>query len=146
MATVPPQDIKSHRRWVPAIHFVALPILFGNVIFASWQAVRIPTLLNSWSVLVAVALAIVALMARVMVNTVQDRVIRLEMGGRLGQVLTGASAGRINELTRKQFVGLRFAGDAELPGLVERCLSGELATDEQIKRQIKNWQPDWLRA
>jgi len=146
MPNVLPQDIKSHRRWLPVYHFVALPILFANVVLSALHAFRIPTRWNIWSALVAFAIAAIALLARVMVNTVQDRVIRMEMRVRLGQVLTGALAGRINELTRKQFVGLRFAGDAELPGLVERCLSGELATDEQIKKQIKNWQPDWLRA
>lgn len=146
MPAFPPQDLKSHRRWVPAFHFVALPIMMANVVMAAIQAYRIQTRWNMWTVVVAVGLFVVTLYSRVMVNTVQDRVIRLEMRLRLKEVLTGALASRIGELTPKQLVGLRFAGDAELPGLVERCLSGELVNDEAVKKQVKNWQADWLRA
>ena len=146
MANVRPQDFKTHRRWVPPYHFVALPILLFNVIFAFWHAIRIPTRWNWWVAVVAVALFIAVLFVRAMANTVQDRVIRLEMRLRLKEVLTGALAARIGELTPKHLVGLRFASDAELPALVERCLSGELANDEAVKKQVKDWQSDWLRA
>lgn len=140
------QDLSSHRRWVPLYHFFALPILFANVVLTAWHAYRIQTRWNMWEVVVAVALALVGLFARTMTLKVQDRVIRLEMTLRLRQVLTGPLAGRIGDLTPNQLVGLRFAGDTELTGLVERCLSGELKGGEDVKKQIKNWQADWLRA
>jgi len=146
MADARTQDLKTHRRWLPAYHFVALPILLVNVILAIWHAVRIPTRWNMWTALVAVAIFLGILLARAMVNTVQDRVIRLETRLRLKEMLAGALAARVGELTPRQLVGLRFASDAELAGLVERCLSGELANDEAVKKQIKNWQADWLRA
>ena len=146
MADARPQDFKSHRRWLPAYHFVALPILLVNVILSVWHAIRIPTRWNLWTALVAVAIFLGVLLARAMVTTVQDRVIRLEMRMRLKEVLTGALAARIGELRPKQLVGLRFASNAELPGLVERCLSGELANDEAVKKQVTNWQADWFRA
>ena len=41
---------------------------------------------------------------------------------------------------------LRFAGDAEMPGLVQRVLSGELTRSRQIKGAITDWQADWQRA
>ena len=53
---------------------------------------------------------------------------------------------RINDLTPKQMVGLRFASDAELPVLVERCLSGQLKDGEAVKKEIKTWVGDTLRA
>jgi hypothetical protein len=84
--------------------------------------------------------------ARAQTLTVQNRVIRLEMRLRLKDVLAPALAARIGELSVSQLVGLRFASDAELPALVERCLSGQLANNEAVKKEIKNWQPDWLRA
>ena len=84
--------------------------------------------------------------ARAQTLTVQDRVIRLEVRLRLKEVLPAALVARIGDLSARQLVGLRFAGDAELPGLVERCLSGQLANDEAVKKEIKNWQADWLRA
>jgi hypothetical protein len=43
-------------------------------------------------------------------------------------------------------VSLRFAGDAELPGLVQRVLKGELVGQKDIKAAIKDWQADWQRA
>ena len=79
-------------------------------------------------------------------RSVQNRLIRLEMRLRLKDVLPASLAKRVNELSAKQLVGLRFAGDSELQALVERCLSGELASDEAVKKQVKDWQPDWLRA
>jgi hypothetical protein len=41
---------------------------------------------------------------------------------------------------------LRFAGDAELPGLVDEVLSGRLTAPDEIKRRVKDWQADWLRV
>jgi hypothetical protein len=81
-----------------------------------------------------------------MANTVQDRIIRLEMRLRLREVLPEAMHPRIGELSRRQLVGLRFASDRELPDLVARCLSGELNGGEAVKREIRDWQADWHRA
>jgi hypothetical protein len=53
---------------------------------------------------------------------------------------------RIRELTVRQLVALRFAGDAELPSLVERTLKGEFESAKAIKQAITDWQPDYLRA
>jgi hypothetical protein len=43
-------------------------------------------------------------------------------------------------------IALRFAGDAELPSLVERTLQGEFARPRDIKRAVTDWQSDYLRA
>ncbi len=141
-----PQNLSTHRRWFPAFHFVVLPILTIHVVLAAWHAYRIPTRWNMWTVVVAVALFVFTFAARVMALTVQDRLIMLEQRLRMKTVLPDALHSRIGGLTRKQFVGLRYAGDGELAGLVERCLSGELKTDEDVKKQVKDWQPDWVRA
>ncbi|MFL5577696.1 MAG: DUF6526 family protein [Gemmatimonadaceae bacterium] len=47
-------------------------------------------------------------------------------------------------LRLRQLLRLRFASDAELPALVRRCLAGELAG--QVKREVRDWQADHLRA
>ena len=86
------------------------------------------------------------LLARVMAVTVQNRLIRLEMRLRLREVLPAPLAARIKELTVRQLIALRFAGDAELAALVERTLKGEFARPRDIKRAITDWQPDYLRA
>ena len=46
----------------------------------------------------------------------------------------------------KQLVGLRYASDDELVGLVERCLRGELVTADAVKREVRHWRPDYVRA
>jgi hypothetical protein len=50
------------------------------------------------------------------------------------------------ELTPRQLVALRFAGDAELPDLVREVLAGNLASSKAIKGRVKHWQGDHLRA
>ncbi len=81
-----------------------------------------------------------------MALNVQDRVIRVEMRQRLTGVLPPDLQPRIRELTRQQLVALRFACDAELPGLVREVLEGRLKTSKEIKLRVKDWQADWLRA
>ena len=79
-------------------------------------------------------------------NAGQDRVIRLEMRLRLKEVLSGDLRGRILELTPSQLIGLRFASDAELPDLVREVLANGIQDREVIKRKIRDWQADHLRA
>ena len=42
-------------------------------------------------------------------------------------------------------VALRFASDAELPGLVETVLRDRIADKKTIKSMIKTWTPDDAR-
>jgi hypothetical protein len=65
---------------------------------------------------------------------------------RLRQILPPELHTRIQDLTHRQLVALRFASDAELPGLVREILDGKLTTGKEIKLRVKNWQGDWLRA
>jgi hypothetical protein len=143
---MPSQDFSSHRRWYPLYHFVTLPLLMANLVFAWRHARMASTTYDWWQVALALTLIVFSVAARGMALRVQDRVIRLEMRLRLREVLPAALAARIAELTPRQMVGLRFAGDAELPKLVERCLAGELTGSDQIKKEIRDWQADWLRA
>lgn len=53
--------------------------------------------------------------------------------------------GRIDELTPRQLIALRFAPDDEVPELARRALSGELKGSEDIKRTIRNWRADHMR-
>jgi hypothetical protein len=81
-----------------------------------------------------------------MALSVQDRVIRLEMRLRMRELLPPDLQARIAEINREQCVGLRFASDAELPVLVRKVLAGELKSATDIKKQIGQWQGDYLRA
>ena len=139
------QSYTSHRRYVPAYHFFALPIIAINVVVEAVRLVRSPTLYHAWLVLFALALAVFVNFPRYMAARVQDRVIRLEERMRLGRLLPEELRGRIEELRPSQLVALRFASDEELPGLTRRIFDGELTKADQIKKEIRTWRPDFLR-
>jgi hypothetical protein len=140
------QTYKNHTRLLPAFHFFVIPVLFLNFVNDIRHFWRYPSEGAGFTAVVGAALLMLAFLSRVQAVTVQDRVIRLEMRLRLRQVLPTELHGRINDLTHRQLVALRFAGDAELPELVREILEGKLQTGKQIKLRVKNWQPDWLRA
>ncbi|HVZ78377.1 MAG TPA: DUF6526 family protein [Gemmatimonadaceae bacterium] len=140
------QTYANHRRYFPLYHFFAVPILLLNVAVAVSDVVRRPGLHTGWAVLVAVALVALALAARASTLIVQNRLIGLEMRLRLTAVLPQELRPRIGDLTLNQIIGLRFASDAELPALVERCLAGELRTADAVKKQVRDWRPDLVRA
>ncbi len=140
------QTYSNHARFFPLFHFVVFPVLAINLFVTAWSLIKAPTLATVWAVVVALALVLLALAARLMALTVQDRLIRLEMRLRLREVLPADLHGRIQALSRDQIVGLRFASDAELADLVRQVLSGALKTRADIKKAIKDWQGDYLRA
>lgn len=128
------------------MHFVLAPLFYVNVLVAAVMLARAPSLATVWALVMSVALALLNLAARSQTLRVQDRVIRLEMRLRLAAVLPPALAARAQALPTRALLALRFASDAELPALVERSLSGELAEPDAIKRAIRDWQADTLRA
>jgi hypothetical protein len=141
-----PQSYANHRRWFILYHYIALPILAINCVLALAHLVRRPTLWNAWLVVLAVGLVAGLVASRASTLIVQNRVIGLEMRLRLATTLPADLRSRIPELKLRQLVALRFAGDDELVGLVERCLHGELETADAIKRAVRDWRPDFVRA
>jgi hypothetical protein len=140
------QSFKSHRRYIPVYHFFVLPVLILNVVAQVLYFLKYHTPYKLFMIVVAIALVALAFSARFMAARVQDRVIRLEERLRLSNLLPVEMHAGISALTRGQLVGLRFASDDEVVALARRCMSGELIKGEQIKREIKNWRPDHLRA
>ena len=140
------QNYSNHRRWVPLYHFVAGPVLLVNFGYSVYHLIKAQNFDTVLGVLVAFALVIVFFCARVFANKVQDRVIRLEMRMRLAELLPGELRPRIPEFTVAQLVSLRFASDAELPALARKVLDEKLNDRKAIKRLVKDWQADYLRA
>ena len=93
----------------------------------------------------ALALVVLALKCRLYALKVQTRVIRLEERLRLVTLLPESLRAKIPKLTEGQLVALRFASDAEVPGLVEKALAASLPNTE-IKNAIVNWRPDYFRV
>jgi len=141
-----PQTYKSHARFYPPFHFFVAPVLMINVFVAGWQLYKQPSAGTTWGLVVALALSMLAFVARTMALTVQDRLIRLEMRLRLQQLLSPELLARVGDISRPQFVALRFASDAELPDLVREVLAGKLETQKAIKERVRSWQPDYFRA
>ncbi len=153
MARKQPQSHANHRKLVPLYHFFASLVLGVNLVWAIWKLGRavlsdqVPVTFDAvLAVLVAAALIVVWLYSRLFPMVVQDRVIRLELQLRLARILPDDLKGRIDELNRDQIVGLRFAGDGELPDLMREVLDGGITDREQIKKKIKDWEADRWRC
>jgi hypothetical protein len=146
MAQKSPQSFENHARLVPAYHLVAFPLFAINFFFTLYQAVTSFSWANLVALGVAVALILLFFVARVMALTVQDRVIRLEETLRMRALLPPDLQARIGELSVKQIVALRFAGDAELPDLTRQVLDGNIRDQKAIKRMVRQWRADYQRA
>ena len=94
----------------------------------------------------AAALMILFFYARVFALRVQDRVIRLEMRLRMRELLPDDLQDRIDDFTPTQMVGLRFAGDAELPGLARKVLDENVTAAAPIKKLVTDWRADHHRV
>jgi len=140
------QNFENHARFVPGFHAFVFPVLAINLIWSLVQLRNGIGFASLLSVLLAAALVVLFFYARIFALTVQDRVIRLEMRLRLARLLPADLQGRIAEFTVDQLVSLRFAGDEELPALARQVLDERLSDRKAIKRRIKNWQGDFLRA
>jgi len=146
MAPSETQSFSNHARYVPMYHFVLFAIVIVNL---GWSVAR---LVRHFSVDAAVALLmglgflILFFCARQFALTVQDRVIRLEMRLRLARILPTDLASRVEELSVGQLIALRFASDAELPEMVQTVLAQGITDRTAIKKLVRNWQPDTLRA
>lgn len=146
MANREPQTYANHAKIVPPYHYGLTLLLLANLLWSAWRLIQEPSIDSTIALLTSFALIGLFWYTRIFPLAVQDRLIRLEMRLRLAEVLPEDLRGRINELSRGQFVALRFASDEELPDLVRQVLGGELTKGSEIKKSIKNWQADHLRC
>jgi hypothetical protein len=141
------QNFANHTKWVPTYHFFVVPVMVLNFMQA---IVRLVHHGFSWDglvgVLTALALLLFVFLARIFALRVQDRAIRLEERLRMNQLLPDDLKPRIAEFTTTQLVGLRFASDQELPALARQVLNDKITDLKTIKRSVKQWRSDYLRA
>jgi len=148
-----PQSLANHAKYVPAFHFVAVPLLMLNVLW------RVFYLYKIWAypgravqanaiadIVLAVVLAILAFQARLFALRVQDRVIRAEERERLTRLLPADWRPRVQEYTAGQLIALRFASDEELAPLAQKVLTDRITDRKTIKQMIRTWRADHLRA
>jgi len=144
MAEKSAQSFATHVRWDPAFHFFGMPVLLITFIASIVYVVRFPSLMSGWAVVFFAAALLLALKSRLYALRVQDRVIRLEERLRLATLAPEMRA-RIGELSEPQLIGLRFACDAEAPGLAERALKDKLSRQD-IKKSVVGWRADYWRV
>jgi hypothetical protein len=141
------QNLANHTKWVPTYHFFVVPMMVLNFV---QSIVRLVHRGFTWDglvgVLTALALLLFVFLARIFALRVQDRVIRLEERLRMNQLLPDDLKPRIGEFTTTQLVGLRFASDEELPTLARQVLNDKITDLKTIKRSVKQWRGDYLRA
>jgi hypothetical protein len=88
---------------------------------------------------------VLLVISRVYTTRLQDRIIKLEMKLRLASFGSATLLATAARLSKAQVIALRFASDEELPALIDRA-DRERLTPDQIKRAVKNWQPDFDRT
>lgn len=137
------QTFATHRRYFPMFHFFAVPLLALNLIVRVIYLWRHPiTRIAWWEVVMAVVFIALALAARLMALSVQDRLIRLEETVRMQRLLPDDLRGRIGELSAGQMVSLRFCPDDELPELARAVMTDKIRSRDEIKKKIRNWKAD----
>ena len=141
----PPQNLANHTMLDPPFHFVFAPLLGVLLVYSIWSLVTAFSLGTALAVATVIAIGLAGFKGRIYSLKVQDRLIRLEERLRLQQVLPESMRSRIGDLTEDQLVGLRFAPDAELAGLVEKTLANGWKRKD-IKQAIQNWRPDHFRV
>ena len=139
------QTYSNHRRFVPLFHFIAFPalliLLIGsimNLVNSSEDNLYSASLI----VLISVMLILATLFARGFALKAQDRAIVAEEKFR-HYLLTQKPLPE--DLNVRQIIGLRFASDEEYPDLVQKAIKENLSENE-IKKQIKNWKGDHYRV
>ncbi|HKD65069.1 MAG TPA: DUF6526 family protein [Candidatus Acidoferrales bacterium] len=140
------QNFENHAKFVPAFHIGVLGIFTINLGWSLYRVAHAFSVESVLSLLLAIVFILLALYSRIFALTVQDRVIRLEMRLRMLQLLPADMRPRIPEFSVNQLVALRFASDAELPALAKKVLDEKLNDRKAIKKMIREWQPDFLRA
>lgn len=139
------QHFSNHKRYHPLFHFVLLPLSMVGLVAACVKLFTSPAGCSLGDILAVLAFFLlfnIAGLARIYSLKVQDRVIRLEENFR-HYLLTGKQLD--GRLRSGQIVALRFASDAEFPGLAIRAASEDLSP-KQIKESITDWRADHRRV
>ena len=138
------QSFQSHAHHPTAAYvtyvfaIIALVLLVGQMFFG-WQTANW-AMLALWG-----AVATLGGIIRWYIVALQDRIIMLEMKVRCAEVLQAGDDARLEQLSPKQIVALRFASDEELGELLDRAVRERLTPDD-IKKAIRRWRQDLHRT
>ncbi len=136
----------------PLHHFVTLPLallmLGYTIIRYSKVAGDDDQIARLWFSLAGVALTVlltILLLRQHYALKLQDRIIRLEVRQRYFELTGQRFAELERQLTLRQILNLRLAGDDELPALAQAAAREKL-DGPAIQARINNFQPDTMRV
>jgi hypothetical protein len=142
------QNYANHIRYYTPHHFVFYPIaslLFGISVSYIFKSDENKLL---WCIMAAIIALIIWLSFMLRQHYAlgnQNRIARLELRFRYYRLTQKNFEELEQQLSLSQVLALRFASDEELIALIEKTIQEKLSADE-IKRSIKNWVPDYMRA
>jgi hypothetical protein len=146
MADITAQSYANHTRFHPPFHFFLAPGSLVLLILTIWNVWRRHQRMDAWILLlIGILFPLAVTLTRLSALRVQDRLIRLEERLRMQALLSSDLCERIPELTEPQLIALRFASDAELPGLVAKTLASKMPAKD-IKKAIVSWRADTFRV
>ncbi|MES2761493.1 MAG: DUF6526 family protein [Bacteroidota bacterium] len=142
------QNYQNHVRYYTQHHFMFYPVVIFLFCVCVYNAFNCNEHKLLWLVFAAIIALIGWLSFMVRQHYAlgnQNRIVRLEMRFRYYRLTQKNFEEIEQQLSLSQILALRFAADEELLTLIERTIKEKLTTDE-IKRSVKNWNPDHMRA
>jgi len=142
------QNYKNHIRWYWPHHFVFYPVMLTLMALCGMHAWNDEADRFIW-IAIGIGFACLTWVAYMLRQhyalTVQNRLVLAELRYRYFVITRKRFEPIEDQLTDSQLFALRFASDAELPGLAERALCDQLSGNA-IKKAIVKWRPDHRRV
>ncbi|ASW72978.1 hypothetical protein IQ37_09755 [Chryseobacterium piperi] len=141
------QNYKNHRKFYPPHHFIFLPLLLILEIMGIYKIWSDPANQLTWilfSIVIFLILYLAIMVRQHYALGNQNRIVRLEFRQRYFEIFNKRSDEVCEKLSFDQMAALRFAYDDEFKELLYQALNENISGD-QIKRSIKNWNPDHHR-
>lgn len=142
------QSYQNHVRYYTPHHFVFDPIaliLFCISIFEALKNNEQSLIWLMFSAIIALVTWLSFMLRQHYALGNQNRIVRLEIRFRYYKLTHKSFEDFENQLVLSQILALRFASDDEFVELTDRAFNEKLSSSE-IKKQIKNWLPDSMRA
>lgn len=125
--------------YIATAFWLVAAVSLGGALILGWDTRDVALVALLFTVFVAASID------RLYTTKLQDRIILLEMKVRFAEVLPAGDDAKLDQLSTKQVVALRFASDGELERLLDRTIREKLTPDD-IKAAITTWRPDHLRT
>jgi len=142
------QNYSNYKRYYIPHHFIFLPLL--GILLVTGIVKGFTDLQHQleWILFTVVIFCILYLSLMLRQHYAlgnQDRIVRLEFRLRYFEIFGKTAEAAEKKLSFSQIAALRFADQNEFVHLINLALNKGLSADE-IKRSIKDWQPDNARV